>query len=116
IAFCAVCIFTIGRWSRRLIWIYNNVKPQSMRLLITINSDSDRTGYYAVFSGAQAEIEEPLWKVAIYNPRWDVKNLTERQGSAEVYCDPKSLKPAGLETDYGFVLSVGGRGGRGQVG
>jgi len=87
-----------------------------MRLLITINSDSDRTGYYAVFSGAQAEIEEPLWKVAIYNPRWDVKNLTERQVSAKVYCDPKSLKPAVLETDYGLLWSMAGSGAVEQLG
>src|SRR5262244_1076895 len=50
IIFAGVCIFIAGRWSRRLIWIYRNVKPEIMQLSIEIDSDSDRTNYYALLS------------------------------------------------------------------
>ena len=111
IIFAGVCIFIAGKWSRRLIWIYNNVKPEFMKISIEIDSDSDRTNYYAVLSAEQKEIKgSPLWKVTLYSPGWDVELLTEKQVSAKVYFDPESLRPAVIETECGLLWRMAGSG------
>jgi hypothetical protein len=107
IALSTACIFIAARWSRRLIWIYRNAKPQSMKLSIEIDSDSDGTNYYAILSGESEETER--WKVLLYSPKWDVRILPE-QAAAKVYFDPQSQRPAVVETDYGLLWSMAGGG------
>jgi len=109
-------MLTAGRWSRRLIWIYHNVTPQFMKLSIEIDSDADRTNYYAVLSGGPEETKgRRLWKVALYSPGWNVRILAEEQVSAKVYFDPQSLRPAIMETDYGLLWSMAGSGAAEQL-
>jgi hypothetical protein len=110
IIFAGICIFVAGRWSRRLLWIYRNVTPEIMRIEVEIDSDSDRTAYYAVLTSTQDEIKEPIWKVALYSPSWNVRSLKHPQMKAKVFFDPKSLKPAVIETEYGLLWIMAGNG------
>ena len=112
VALSIVSMFIAARWSRRLIWIYGNAKPQSMKLSIEIDSDSDRTNYYAILSGESAGTDR--WKVLLYSPKWDVRVLPE-QAAARVYFDPRSQRPAVVETDHGLLWSMAGSGAAEQL-
>src|SRR5262249_21089063 len=111
IIFGGIFTITAGRWSRHLIWIYRNVTPQTMILNVEIDSDADRTNYYAVLSDESEESQrEQLWKVAIYSPAWDVRRLAQDGMTAKVYFEPKTLRPAVIETEYGLLWSMAGSG------
>ncbi len=103
------------RWCCRLIWILNNVRPETMNLSIEIDSDSDSTNYYAILSANQAK-EHQLWKVSLLSPSWDVKSLTDKQIMAKVYLDPKSRKPSVIETEFGLLWRMAGNGAAHQLG
>ena len=116
ILFAGICILIAGRWSRRLLWIYNNVTPQVMKLSIEIDSDAERTTYYAVSGGESEENQgRGLWQVTLYRPGWDVRMLPAESVSAKVYFDPRSVRPAVIETEYGLLWSMAGSGAGQQV-
>ena len=100
-----------GRWSRRLLWILKNVKPEPMNLSIQIDKDSDHTSYFALLNADQEGLMgEARWKVSLYPPSWDITVLQGRQVPVKVYFDPESKKPGVIETQQGLLWSMAGSG------
>lgn len=100
-----------GKWARRLIWIYRHVRPETMRVSIQIDRGSDSTNYYAMLKPS-ATVPEAMarWKVAVYNPSWNVELIRNEEIRARVYSDPNSGKPAVIETDFGVLWRMAGDG------
>jgi hypothetical protein len=94
-------------WSRRLLWIWKNVSPQLMQLSIRIQKSSDSTDYQAILSANAGQ--EKVWHVTLYSPSWNVEDLQETAVSAKVYFDPKSQRPAVIETEGGLLWAMAGR-------
>ncbi len=91
-------------WPRRLLWIWKNVRSQPMHLSIRIQEWSDSTDYEALLS-ANTDPEK-TWSVSFYSPSWNVKDLQGTTTSAKVYFDPKSQRPAVIETTQGLLWAM----------
>jgi hypothetical protein len=103
-----IVIFT--RWSRRLLWIWRNTRPETMNLSIDIDRGMDLTNYNAILrfeAGGERD-----WSVRLYRPSWPLKDLQALQNRtirAKVYFDPKSQRPAVIETELGLLWAMAGR-------
>jgi hypothetical protein len=86
---------------RRLLWILQTVEPQVMQLFIRSQRTSDGTDYIAVLDNE--------WHVRINSPAWKVNQLQEDSIAAQVYFDPKSHRPAVIETEQGLLWAMAGR-------
>jgi hypothetical protein len=107
IVFGIFCGVWSTRWSRRLLWIWKNVSPQSMQLSVLVEKWTDSTDYRAVLR-ADSNSEE-VWRVSLYGPSWNVEELQRTTASAKVYFDPKSKRPAVIETEWGLLWAMAGR-------
>jgi hypothetical protein len=107
VLFGILIIITSAKWSRRLRWIWKNVSPQPMQLSIRIQKRSDSTDYQAILSANSNPAK--AWHVTLYNPSWHVEDLQGTTTLAKVYFDPKSQRPAVIETDYGLLWAMAGR-------
>ncbi len=94
-------------WSRRLLWIWKNVSPQLMQLSIRIKKRSDSTDYQAILSNNAGQAQ--TWNVTLYSPAWPVEDLQGTTTLAKVYFDPKSQRPAVIETEEGLLWAMAGR-------
>jgi hypothetical protein len=107
-AFFFVVVFT--HWSQRLLWIWRNTMPVSMNLSIKIDRGMDSTTYNAILR-VEASGERD-WSVGLYSPSWppkDLQALQNRTICAKVYFDPKSQRPAVIETELGLLWAMAGR-------
>jgi hypothetical protein len=103
-----VVVFT--HWSRRLIWIWRNTMPVVMNLSIKIDRGMDSTSYDAILQFEARD--ERDWIVGLYSPSWPIKDLQALQNQAiraKVYFDPKSQRPAVIETKLGLLWAMAGR-------
>ncbi len=103
-----VVVFT--SWSRRLLWIWHNTMPVLMDLSIAINRGMDLTTYDAILRAGTSDGQD--WSVRLYSPSWPVKDLQGLQNQtirAQVYFDPKSQRPAVIETELGLLWAMAGR-------
>jgi hypothetical protein len=101
-------VFT--RWSRRLLWIWRNTMPTPMDLSIKIVRSMDSTSYEAILQVAGRD--ERDWIVGLYSPLWPIKDLhslQDRTIRANVYFEPKSQRPAVIETELGLLWAMAGR-------
>jgi hypothetical protein len=94
-------VFTATSWSLRLMWILQNTQPRSMQLSMNINRSMDTTDYTVILDN--------YWRVRIYSPAWKVQQLQETSIPARVYFDPKTDRPAVIETDRGLLWAMAGR-------
>jgi hypothetical protein len=101
ILFGVVFVVIATRWTLRLMWILRNTQPQSMQLSMIINRSMDTTDYTAIL--------DDRWRVRIYSPGWKVQQLQEMSIPAQVYFDPKTDRPAVIETEQGFLWAMAGR-------
>lgn len=111
VLFALYCSIVAGKWARRLMWIYRNVPPEAMRVSIEIDRGSDSTNYYAMLKPTTPSKQMiTRWKVAVYNPSWNVELIRNEEVRARVYSDPNSGKPAVIETDFGVLWRMAGDG------
>ena len=96
-----------GKWSRRLLWIFQNIRSVQMNLSIKIRKGMDSNDYYAILSVDSAT--EKNWRVSLYSPSWNVGELQDEIISTKVYFDPKSQCPAVIETTQGLLWAMAGR-------
>jgi hypothetical protein len=107
VLFGSFCIIIGTKWSHRLLWIWKNVSPQQMQLSIRIRKSSDSTDYQAILNtNLNSEI---AWHVTLYSPSWNVEDLQATTTLAKVYFDPKSQRPAVMETERGLLWAMAGR-------
>jgi hypothetical protein len=101
ILFGVFLIVVATRWTLRLMWIWRNTQPRSMQLAMKISRSSDTTDYTAIL--------DDRWRVRIYSPGWKVQQLQEISIPALVYFDPKTDRPAVIETEQGLLWAMAGR-------
>jgi hypothetical protein len=78
-----------------------------MQLSIRIRKSSDSTDYQAILSANSNP--ETAWHVTLYSPSWNVEDLQVTTTPAKVYFDPKSQRPAVIETERGLLWAMAGR-------
>lgn len=100
--FAIACRIFATKESRHLIWVYNNVRPNPMRLTIQVEPWADSINYYAILSSDDSE-EAPLWTVSLYSPTSTPDALNNKQVPVKVYLDPKTNAPAVIETEVGLL-------------
>jgi hypothetical protein len=105
--FGSFCIIVGTKWSHKLLWIWKNVSPQQMQLSIRIRKSSDSTDYQAILSANSNPAT--AWHVTLYSPSWKVEDLQGTTTPAKVYFDPKSQRPAVMETEQGLLWAMAGQ-------
>jgi hypothetical protein len=102
-----VVLFT--RWSKRLLWIWCNTLPERMYLSIDIDRSLDSTDYSAILRVEASGDRD--WVVRLYRPSWPasaLQSLRNQTIPAKVYFDPKSRRPAVIETEQGLLWAMAG--------
>jgi hypothetical protein len=104
--------FVVGftRWSQRLLWIWRNTLPERMYLSIDIDRGMDSTDYSAILRMEASGDRD--WVVRLYQPSWPLPMLQALQNQtipAQVYFDPKSRRPAVMETEQGLLWAMAGK-------
>jgi hypothetical protein len=102
-----VVLFT--RWSKRLLWIWRNTLPERMYLSIDIDRSLDSTDYSAILRVEASGDRD--WSVRLYRPSWPASALQLLRNQtipAKVYFDPKSRRPAVIETEQGLLWAMAG--------
>ncbi len=104
--------FLVGRWSRRLLWILYHTVPRSMHLVLKVEEDSESTQYYAHLTPVDNDPRnQRIWRIALWGPHHEnIKALVGRDIKAQVYFDPKSGRPAVIESEFGLLWSMAGSG------
>lgn len=102
--------FLIGRWSRRLLWIVYHTAPRPMHLVLKVVEDSENTRYFAHLTPADNDpSNQRIWRIALWGPSFDnIKALIGRDIKAQVYFDPKSGRPAAIESEFGLTWAMAG--------
>jgi hypothetical protein len=112
IGFGVFSFFFIGRWSRRLVWLLDNVVPVPMNLVLKVKEDSENTQYYAHLTPLGKDIRnQKIWRIALWGPSHEnMKTNIGRDIKAQVYFDPKSGRPAVIESEFGLLWAMAGSG------
>jgi len=148
VAFGVFSFFFIGRWSRHLVWIFYNVVPVPMHLVLKVEEDSEATQYYAHLTPMDMNIMnqpfdfprskargllrvdterrflprpegrglapskyQKIWRIALWGPSHEnMKTHIGRDIKAQVYFDPKSGRPAVIESEFGLLWAMAGSG------
>jgi hypothetical protein len=112
VTFGVVSFFFVGRWARHLVWIFHNVVPVPMNLVLKVEEDSENTQYYAHLTPIDMNIpDQKIWRIALWgSPRQNMKTHIGRDIKAQVYFDPKSSRPAVIESEFGLLWAMAGSG------
>jgi len=104
--------FLIGRRSRRLLWIVYHTVPRPMHLVFKVEEDSENTQYYAHLTPADNDPRnQRIWRIALWGPTHEnMKAIIGRDIKGQVYFDPKSDRPAAIESEFGLVWAMAGSG------
>jgi len=97
-----VFIFIINRRKQRLLWIYKNTAPISMKMKLEKRNDSDSTNYYAYLTQEDKNIPEG-WKAGLYSPSFDIQLFLNNENQVQVHVDPKNNHPAVIKTTGGLL-------------
>lgn len=102
--------FLVGRWSRRLLWIVYHTVPCSMHLVLKVEEDSESTQYYAHLTPANNDPRnQRIWRIALGDPLHEnIKAIIGRDIKVQVYFDPKSDRPAVIESEFGLLWAMAG--------
>ena len=110
ICFALFFVVVSTHWARRLMWIWRNTTSVPMDLLINIDRGMDSTSHDAILR-VEASGERD-WILGLYSPSWplvDLQALQNRTIRAKVYFDPKSQRPAVIETELGLLWAMAGQ-------
>jgi uncharacterized membrane protein (DUF485 family) len=112
VAMAIFSFFLIGRWSRRLLWIVRHTVPRPMHLVFKVEEDSENTQYYAHLTPADNDPRnQRIWRIALWGPSHEkMKAMIGRDLKAQVYFDPKSGRPAAIESEFGLTWAMAGSG------
>jgi len=112
VALAIFSFFLVGRWSRRLLWIVYHTVPRPMHLVLKVEEDSESTQYYAHLTPADNDPRnQRIWRIALWGPSHEnIKAIIGRDIKAQVYFDPKSDRPAVIESEFGLLWAMAGSG------
>ncbi len=95
----------LSRDAERLLWIWKNTMPQTMTLTIVVDRSTESgPSDFAILRDHQNLKDD--WSVPLDGNAWnkaDFQAVQEAAIPAKVYFDPKSRKPAVIETKYGLL-------------
>ena len=108
--------FLVGHWSRRLLWIVYHTAPRPMHLVLKVEEDPESTQYYANLTPVDSDPQnQRIWRIALWGPHPEnIKAIIGRDFKTQVYFDPKSGRPAVIESEFGLLWATAGTGGAEQ--
>jgi hypothetical protein len=98
------CCLLMRRDSKRLLWVWQNTMPETMMLSIVVKDVESGPSDYGILR-ARISLKDN-WSVPLGTNGWNKVNfraVQEEAIPAKVYFDPKSRKPAVIETKYGLL-------------
>ncbi len=111
LVFGSLFVYISQQWPRRLQWILRTQSPQSVRLRIEIQEDSDSTQYYAVVVPVSAGGNgAPAWRIALWAAPASLRQRLGRTYDARAYYDPLTGRPAVIDYEHGYLWAMKGSG------
>ena len=104
-----IFIFSFNRRKQRLLWVYKNTSPLSMKMNLEEIKDLDST-YYAAYLTRQDKNNSERWKATLYPPSCNVQLFLNNENQVQVYVDPKNNNPAIIRTTEGLLWVMAGSG------
>ncbi|MDY0041680.1 MAG: hypothetical protein RBS57_15310, partial [Desulforhabdus sp.] len=107
------CFFytVVTQWTRRLLWIRENVAPKSMGLTVeVIEGSPGAIEFYACLYPLEQsrEVEEIGWRVKLWANPPDIMRYTSTKLPAKVQFDPDTATPAVVSFEHGILWSMAG--------
>jgi hypothetical protein len=96
------------RWPRHLLHVLNTQLAKPMCLQIEVDEGSDHTQYYACLSDDTAGASPNGWRVGLWAPSPDMRDLIGHELSTIVYIDPQTAEPAVIEYANGYLWAMKG--------
>lgn len=96
------------RWPRHLLGVLASNHTTPMRLHVEVEEDSESTQYYARLSHDVPRSNPKAWRVALWAPSRDTRDLVGCELTAVVYIDPQSSEPAVIEYADGYLWAMKG--------
>jgi hypothetical protein len=96
------------RWPRHLLHVLSTQLAKPMRLQIEVDDGSDHTQYYACLSDDTVGANPNGWRVGLWSPSPDIRNLIGHELNTIVYIDPQTAEPAVIEYANGYLWAMKG--------
>jgi hypothetical protein len=114
---CISCFFftLVTQWTKRLLWIRENVAPSIMKLSLEVDDGSDSTTFYALLVPV-AGTRNTGWRMSLWAKPPNLRRFLNKEFSARVYFDPESGRPALVDFDHGILWSMAGSGSTKRIG
>jgi hypothetical protein len=108
VLFGVVFQITTYRWPSHLLRVLDAQSASPMRLRVEVEEDSESTQYYAWISSESALSNPKCWRVGLWAPSRNTRDLIGRELSAMVYLDPQTAEPAVVEYADGYLWAMKG--------
>jgi hypothetical protein len=99
---------TAYRWPRHLLRVLGTQQATPMILHVEVEDGSDSTQYYARLFDDSAADNVKGWRVGLWAPSRDTRNLIGHELSAMVYLDPHTAEPSVIEYAGGYLWAMKG--------
>lgn len=111
------CFFftIVTQWTKRLLWIRENVAPSIMNLSLEVDDGSDSTTFYALLVPV-AGTRNTGWRMSLWAKPPNLRRFLNKEFSSRVYFDPESGRPAVVDFDHGILWSMAGSGSTKRIG
>lgn len=96
------------RWPRHLLRVLGSQLPKPMHLQIEVDEGSDHTKYYAYLSDDSEGASQKGWRVGLWAPSRDTRDLIGHEMSTMVYLDQQTAEPAVIEYANGYLWAMKG--------
>ena len=108
VAFGIVFLITAYRWPRRLRHVLRTQIAKPMRLQVEVEDSSDSTQYYALITDDSVRSNPRGWRVGLWAPSGNTRELVGHELTAMVYLDPQTVQPAVIEHADGYLWAMKG--------
>lgn len=103
-------LFTVvTQWTRRLLWIRENVAPSMMKLWVEIDETMDITAFHARLGPVDGK-RGATWRMRLWATPRGIERFANTPLLARVYFDPETGRPAVVDFDCGILWSLAGEG------
>lgn len=96
------------RWPRHLLHVLSTQLAKPMRLQIEVEESSDHTQYYACLSDDTAGANPKGWRVGLWAPIPEIRDLIGHELNTTVYIDPQTAEPVVIELANAYLWAMKG--------
>lgn len=96
------------RWPRHLLHVLSTQPAKPMRLQIEVDEGSDHTRYYACLTDDTAVASPNGWRVGLWAPSPNMRDLIGHELNTVVYIDPQTAEPVVIEYANGYLWAMKG--------